>query len=412
MRDGVAESPVTVPTATTSPTSRVILHVGAPKTGTTYLQNVLWHNRETLADNGVLYPLCRQLEHFDATMDIREMRWDGMRDPAWDGAWDRLAERVRNWSGPTSIISNEILGGANLEQIKRAVDSLRPAEVTLVFTARDLARQLPSSWQEHVKHRLRVPFEQFVDDLIELGRDTPKPYGEMFWSLHHALEILARWEEVVPRENIHVVTVPQPGGPKGLLWSRFAQVLGIDAAGYDTKVESANASLGVPQAELLRRVNAALDNQILPRRHSDAFIRVLIGEDILAHASENAPRLTLPATRMAWVTAWSQQTVDGLRKAEYNVVGDLDELMPAPAPAKTPPQPENAAADDMIEPAIATIVGLLGKLAQERDEGADLRRAIDRPAKAWLDSKHPRVANAARRALNYGRRLRPRRGRH
>jgi hypothetical protein len=400
MRDGVAKPPAAVSNARTNVNGHVILHIGAPKTGTTYLQNVLWHNRKALADNGVLYPLSRSFEHFDATMDIREMRWDGVHRPEWDGAWERIAARARAWSGPTTIISNEILGGANAEQIKRMVDSLRPAKVSVVFTARDMARQLPSAWQEHLKHRLRVPFEQFVDDLIEFGGDPPKPYGEMFWSLHHAVEILARWEEIVPRENIHVVTVPQPGAPKDLLWNRFAQVLGVDAGRFDARVDAANSSIGVAQAELLRRVNVAIHGKV-PRRQSDALVRVLVGENILVRTSENAPKLKLPAPRMAWVAEWSQQTVDGLRKAEYNVVGDLAELIPAPFETRSP-QPEDASAEDMLDPAIATIGGLLEQLARERAEVARLR---DKPFKAWLDHRHPRVANLARRVLSAGRRL-------
>lgn len=34
----------------------IYLHIGAPKTGTTYLQNVLWRNRERLRTDGLLYP--------------------------------------------------------------------------------------------------------------------------------------------------------------------------------------------------------------------------------------------------------------------------------------------------------------------------------------------------------------------
>jgi hypothetical protein len=397
MPDRVAEPPATGTNA-----KLVVLHVGAPKTGTTYLQNVLWHNKEALADDGVLYPLSRPLEHFDATMDIRKMPWDGKRKPEWDGAWDRLAGRVRDWSGPTSIISNEILGGANVGQIKRVVDSLRPAEVAVVFTARDLSRQLPSAWQEHLKHGLRVTFDRFVEDLIELGRDTPAPFGEMFWSLHHAVEVLARWEEVVPRENIHVVTVPHAGAPKSVLWNRFAHVVGIDGDRYDAEVAGANSSIGVAQAELLRRVNVALDDQV-PPRHFDPLIRVLLGENILARASENGPQLKLPPARMAWVTEWSQQQIDGLAKAEYDVVGDLAELMPLPCEAS--PQPEDVTAEDLLPPALCAITGVLADLARERDEVARLRGTLDKPFRLWLDRKYPRVANVGRRVLNQTRRL-------
>jgi len=38
------------------PAPRAVVHVGAPKTGSTYLQAVLWRNRAALRAAGVLYP--------------------------------------------------------------------------------------------------------------------------------------------------------------------------------------------------------------------------------------------------------------------------------------------------------------------------------------------------------------------
>lgn len=38
---------------------RVFLHVGTPKTGTSYLQDVLFHNRPVLRDAGINYPAAR-----------------------------------------------------------------------------------------------------------------------------------------------------------------------------------------------------------------------------------------------------------------------------------------------------------------------------------------------------------------
>src|SRR3954452_7154638 len=48
-----------------------VLHIGAPKTGTTFVQQVLWHNRARLAEKGVDYPFTGPREHFAATMDLR-----------------------------------------------------------------------------------------------------------------------------------------------------------------------------------------------------------------------------------------------------------------------------------------------------------------------------------------------------
>ena len=35
---------------------RVLLHIGAPKAGTTFLQTILWKNRESLGAQGLLVP--------------------------------------------------------------------------------------------------------------------------------------------------------------------------------------------------------------------------------------------------------------------------------------------------------------------------------------------------------------------
>jgi len=256
--------------APTAGQRRVFLHVGAPKTGTTFLQDVLWTNRAALVEAGVCYPLRRADEHFAATMDLRQMAWGRERDPQWEGAWERIAARVRAWPGPTAVISNELLGGASAEQVAAAVASLAPAQVHVVFTARDLARQLPSDWQEHLKHLHVVPFDRFVEDLVELGTAAPAPFGEMFWRLHDPVDVLDRWVSAVPAAHVHLVTVPQPDAPTGLLWERFAAILGLDPAAFDTNVGRSNTSLGVVDCELLRRVNRHLRGKIdlRPRPHA------------------------------------------------------------------------------------------------------------------------------------------------
>ena len=50
---------------------RVFLHVGLPKTGTTYVQTVLWRNRAALAEQGLVYPGPRRREHMWASMVVR-----------------------------------------------------------------------------------------------------------------------------------------------------------------------------------------------------------------------------------------------------------------------------------------------------------------------------------------------------
>lgn len=309
--------------------TRVVhLHVGAPKTGTTFVQNALWRNRDRLADRGVLYPLERPDEHFAMTMDIRQMQWAGRHDPAWDGTWERIVERIEASRSPHAVVSDELLGGATPEQIRRAVDRLGDAEVHVVFSARDLARALASDWQEQVRHGHTVGYDRFVDDLVELGRAAPEPFSEMFWDLHDPTVVLPKWADVVGADRVHVVTVPPPGAPRDLLGERIAAVLGVDPADLQTDDEAAaNSSLGVVEAELLRRLN---EQGELPAKLTWMYAgvaRLELGEWILARRPGRR-RIQLPARHREWATEQARATIAALREAGYRVTGDLDDLVP------------------------------------------------------------------------------------
>ena len=184
--------------------------------------------------------------------------WGTQRASAFKGEWKTVSDRAWRGTATPSIISNELLGGATPERIAAGIASVEPADVHVIFSARDFARQLVSDWQEHIKHKHEVTLEKFVDDLIELGLEAPKPFGELFWGMHDASYVLRRWAVAVPTENIHVVTLPQPGAPKDTLWRRFCEATGLDHARFDSVTERVNPSMGVAETELVRRMNASV----------------------------------------------------------------------------------------------------------------------------------------------------------
>lgn len=342
-----------------APHKRAVLHVGAPKTGTTYLQQVLWKNRDVLGAKGIGYPLEDPREHFAATMDLREMTWGDRRDPEWDGAWDRIAERARQWPGPCVVISNELLGAANAEQIQRAVSSLHPVEVRIVFTARDLARQLPSDWQEQVKHTHAITFDEFVDDLVAHGIAAREPFGPMFWGLHDPVRVLRPWADVVGADHVHVVTVPPHGAPRDALWRRFAGVLGLDPDTCDLEVEDINPSLGAVEAELLRRTNERADRK-QPRSYREHLRGQLIDEVLSRRPGRP---IALPDRHLDWVRKRSQELIDGVRDAGYDVVGDLTDLQPA-TPTTDAIDPARITETAILDAALDALAGLVTEPAE------------------------------------------------
>ena len=188
---------------------RILLHVGAPKTGTSFVQDILFTHRDALRERGILYPADRHDAHFLAALDLMELPWGGLEREA-AGRWDRLAAEAREWPG-TVIISHEILGRASRLQAARALESLGAPEreVHVVFSARDLVRQIPAEWQENVKHRRTKRYGEFLDDLRDPARSAE--VAQWFWGVQEVPDVLDRWGASIPREHVHLVTVPPPG---------------------------------------------------------------------------------------------------------------------------------------------------------------------------------------------------------
>ncbi|WP_242891246.1 hypothetical protein [Actinomadura litoris] len=388
------------------PGKRVWLHVGAPTAGDAFLQRALWANRLRLGDVGVCYPVTAPQEDFAAVMDLREMSWGGHRDPSWDGTWERVAGRARDWDGETVVLSQGLLGGASKKQVARAVADLEPAEVHVVFATRDLGWQLILDWQEQVRHTHSITFERFVDDLVAFGIDAPEPYGEMFWGLHDPVRVLATWATAVPKERVHVLTLPPPGGSPAPLWTRFCALTGIDAGACDIEGIDAGEPLSAVEAELLRRLNV----RIAPALGADYERMVgdhLVGSG-LARAADETGRtpMGLPERHREWAAARTRETAASLRASGYDVAGDLADLTTARTPAEAALLPGDVPEELVAAAAVGAVAHLLGGLARTNEriglahlhgEMAEVRQNLERLLEAAA-APSPVLQRAARRA--------------
>lgn len=341
---------------------RVYLHVGAPKTGTTFLQGVLWKNADALKRRGVWLPGKEADDHFRAGFDLRgvEQEADDARG-SWAGAWDAMAAKIRDCDSDVVVVSDERLAACTVETVDRAVASLAPAEVHVVYTTRGLTELFPAEWQEHIKFKDTRTFDAWLTD-IAADRDTRE---EWFWHAHDVADVLRRWNSAVPTDRLHVLTLPPPGSPPNLLWERFTSVLGIDPGGVDTDVR-ANASLGEEGAQVLRQVNESLPADF-PDWH-----RVLLNREILAHEilapRRNKTRITLPADWAHWVQEYTDQLIAHLKNQDVHVVGDLNELLPGEDAFK---QADAADQVDVLDTATESIAGLLVHMSRMHERNAN-----------------------------------------
>lgn len=359
---------------------RVLLHVGCPKTGTSYLQDVLFRNQALLREHDVLYAADRFDAHFLAALDLMTLPWGGLETEAV-GAWDRLAAQVRDWHG-TAIISHEIFARATPTQVARALESLGDAEVHLVLSARDLVRQVPAEWQENVKHRSHVTYARFLETIRDPGRDSK--IGSWFWAVQELPDILDRWGATLPPERVHLVTVPPPGSDRGELWRRFSRTFGLDDLPLDLTAERENPSLGVPETSLLRTINQRVTSILAPPDYRP-LVREVLAHQTLSRSVSSA-RLGLSPDDHAWARDLSARWVATLGERGYDVAGDLDDLL-GPEPGDFA-DPDTAPAEELLPPALDAIGALLVEAARlravEEQLHVELREAREERDRARL----------------------------
>jgi len=338
------------------PGPRVFLHIGEPKTGTTFLQQVMWRNRGELAAQGVVLPGHHPQDHYRASQDLRGIP-KLASDPAgsWSGEWEILARQAQQ-APRIAVISHELFSAADEPQAERAIRSLQPAEVDVVLTVRDMATLLPAEWQETVKHRNARGFQDWLEDVIDRESYSADRRQWWFWRVHDTRAILDIWARYVPAERIHVITTPPRGSDNGLLWQRFAALLDVDPASVDITRARANTSLGLPEIEFLRRLN-----EVLPDEVPDWFYMWNVKEAVAHRALAARPRdgrLAIPADRDDWARKQAETLITALGDSSYDVVGNLDELRPAAAaePAEPAASPAERVLDAAVHAASALVV--------------------------------------------------------
>ncbi|MGH3359233.1 MAG: hypothetical protein ACRDO7_10555 [Nocardioidaceae bacterium] len=351
--------------------TKVFLHVGAPKTGTSMVQELLYNNRKELANHGLLFPGRRRDAHFMAALDLLERTWGGLEVDA-PGSWDYLVGKAQKWDG-TVVISHEVFAGASEEQAKRAVDSLAGCDVHIVYTARDLSRQVPAEWQEQVKHRKRHKYGVFLRDL---QREEPQSYSSRwFWTVHNWPEVLRRWSVDLPAENVHLVTVPPPGAPRALLLDRLMSLWGIEQEWLTAESDRANVSLGAVETTVIRKINKHNPPATYDGPYYREWVRELLAHRTLA-GREDSHRLILPPKQLDWARQTTADWIEELERHAYDVRGDLDELRVVEDQGEFV-DPDDVRSGEQLRVTLDIIDTLLAELVHERERGTGAAREAE-----------------------------------
>ncbi len=326
------------------------VHIGLGKTGTSTIQRALTEQQQALRAFGIHMPGGSHAATRRAVYDLMGRRIGGSTSEAVNGAWKPFARAVVASEAPTVVFSEEMLALARPRVVKQLVESLSPRRVIVIVTVRDLGRVLGSYWQQMVMMGRTEPLTEFLQTVRDPG-SGPASAGVGFWMRQDLIRTLNAWESVVPREDIRIVTLPGPGQAPDLLNDRFAEVVGAPPGLLRSSRRVGNASVGAPEAEVVRRLNELLAGDLAENQRL-SLMRV-IREGLVGRDSH---QIVVPSSEFGWIAERSAEMVAELSARGYPVIGSLDDLTPRPGPAG--PETDGRGTVDEAEVAQAAIAAL------------------------------------------------------
>jgi len=401
---------------------RVYIHVGLPKTGTTYLQQTLWESQQRLADDGVLVPGKTHQVQRRAFWDLLGRRLRGVEQAQVPGAWRELVDTVRAWTGREVLLSEEFLVNARPAHVRRIVRAFEPAEVHVVVTVRDLARVIGSMWQQELSKGHTWSWSEFVAAVRDPDQG-PATAGVAFWLRQDLQKVLRTWESAVPPERIHVVVVPPAGSAPTRILDLFAAATDVDPRALTPAGKPGNPSVGVAETEVLRRLNEGVAGKLNERQYLHMVNQAV--KPVL-RTRTTSTRIRLPEAQRGWVTQRATEMIELLKNGRYHVVGELEDLLPADD-GTSGSDPDQVADRDLAEAAVAALTATVEHYAaywwrtkrRDQDAGAGRRdrltsagRALGYKAKVGAlerADRNPLLGRAAKLYLRWTTRGRQRR---
>ena len=342
----------------------VFVHIGLPKTATTYLQTIVWSARDQLRSEGLLLPGVDRRDHLWASRVVREETIaPGFFHDRTASSWDRLRAEIEAWPG-RALVSHEFFAAATAEQAARVVAELAPARVHVVVTAREPLGLFAAGWQESLKNRETWPMSEFSP------AEEGGPSVVWNWRTLDLRAVLERWGPTVPADRVHVLPL-DPGAAREAIWHRFADLLGLDAGAYDLGTSFPNASMGVVEAETLRRVNEHLVERgdFTSSFDRGVFIRTFLADERLV--PRGGERFSPSPEQVEDCRRRGRAARDLVVAQGYDVRGEADHLL---VPEDLPERRWAGSVTDAEVAATATEL-VARMLADVRDQRIELRQA-------------------------------------
>lgn len=219
--------------------SRLFLHIGQHKAGSSTLQAFLRDNRETLLALGYDYPEVGRgttATHVAVAATVSKRRDEKLYRA--DGAHE-LAAHIRANPGTRFVVSAEAFETLTTREVRDLAEIFEGIATTIIIYVRNAPARVQSRYGQLAKNALvDVDFDQFFNNVHDNMAYFP---------------IVERWAGVFGRDNVQIGVVDEfsPGTP-GLLLDLLARIGITDPAGISLVQSGKNISPGWKTLEAIR----------------------------------------------------------------------------------------------------------------------------------------------------------------
>lgn len=335
----------------------LFIHIGAPKTGTTAIQDFLLKNRERLRSQGVLYPMAGLLKSAHhiigaAVFPGRSHRLVGRsRDEALRTSIVNLRNEIEQSKPHTVVLSSEYLWGRLSEaDVRSLLEPFKDCTIKIIAYLRRQDLLAQSLYVQAVKGGLSDSFAVWLERVAD---------GERAGFDFH--RVLSCWTASrIPAEI--VVRVYEKSQLKGDICTDFlSTVCPNDISVPQVTNHVANPGPDRATVELLR---------LLSRVIADREIGTRVRKQILANSPARPLFAPLNYLSAADAATFLARFADQNAKVARDFLGRPDgKLFDEPSPAEPAANPESPAADVILDRLTGLLPVLLGDAKSKETQG-------------------------------------------
>jgi hypothetical protein len=303
-----------------APKATTILHIGAPKCGSTALQSALFLNREALKNHGIEY-IGAQAHWISAAKAVVGVADRVSRRVPPISEWQSMVGWARRATGEgrRALISSEWFASADEPCVERIVHDLGAESLSIVLMIRPLTATLPSAWQQSLKLGGTLGLQEWLETVLF---QPEEPRSKRVWLKHRYDAIARRWSEVVGPENVTIVVVDEKN--RSGIFDDFSRIIGVPLGTLSVQPDRTNPSLSAFEADVLAELNAMFFVQGgTLREYRSGVLRTFDGYVNSIRQGE-VQKSRIPSAMRSVVDERNNEIAQGLGAIGCTIVGDLE----------------------------------------------------------------------------------------